>query len=132
MPASAPSRVRPPGSVHTRRVAVLMLVGLAALTMPFPWVGVALLPLGLAAVESVRALLQMRGQQGGAAPRVWTLTGLVLIVLMIASVGWPFIFFRASLDYQRCLDGANTAAARAECRPVLEQLVPGSRELLSR
>jgi hypothetical protein len=133
MAAPTPSRVRPPGSLQARRVAVLMLVGLAALTMPFPWVGVALVPLGMAAVESVRGLLQMRAAQASAGSQAWTLAGLVLIVLMIASVAWPFVFFGASLDYQRCLERANTGAARAECRsPMPTGLAPESSLFLGR
>jgi hypothetical protein len=103
-----------------------MLAGLAALTMPFPWVGVALLPLAWAAVESVRAMRAMRAGDAAPGAQAWTMTGFALILLMMASVGWPFIFFGASMEYQRCLEGANTGPARAECRMgVLDQVSPG-------
>lgn len=119
------SRVQPPGAVHTRRVALLMLVGLAALTMPFPWVGVALLPLGWAAAESVRAVRAQRQANVPGAAQAWTVSGLVLIVVLIAAVGWPFLLFGQSMDYQQCLDGANTGAARAACRTgLIDMLAP--------
>ncbi len=113
------ARVRPPGADASRRVAVLMLVGLVALVMPFPWVGVALLPLGWGIVEAIRAIRALQAAQAGPGAQAWAIAGLGLVSMMFLSVAWPFLFFSSTMEYQQCLQGANTGAARAECRTSL-------------
>ncbi len=116
MTGSPRTRVRPPGADASRRVAVLLLVGLVALVMPFPWVGVALLPLGWGIVESIRALRELQAARAGPGPIAWAIAGLGLVTMLFLSVLWPFVFFSTTMEYQNCLEGAHTGPARAECR----------------
>lgn len=115
MPTPTPQQVLPPGVTHSRRAAILMLLGFLGAGIPLPWTAVALIPLALAGVESVRALQAM--SRGGAPTRVtvWSGLGLALIVAMALVISVPYLFFGASMGYQHCLEGANTAVASAQC-----------------
>lgn len=111
------TRVVVPGAVHTRRLAVLMITGLAARALlPFPWTAIALLPLGYGVLEGIRAVRAMRDAEAGTVTQLWASVGVALLVMMSLIVLLPFVTFGSSLDYQQCVDGANTSVARAECR----------------
>lgn len=116
MPTTRPERTTVPGARHARRAGLLMLLGAVAVGVPLPWTALALLPLGLAAVESVRGL---RAMSGGRAPTrvvVWTGMGLALTVAMTLMASLPFVFYDTSKNYQDCIVGANTSTAAAQCR----------------
>ena len=68
-PAPRAARVAPAGVAAARRSAVLLLLGLLATYLDLPWKAVALLPLALAARETVRSLRQMA--QAGAPAGPW-------------------------------------------------------------
>lgn len=120
MPTSS-HRVTTPGLVHSRRAAILMLLGFVATELPTPISAVALVALIPAAVESVRAL---RALTAAGAPQrlvVWSSIGLGLIVVLIAVVVATFAADIAYPDYGQCLRGANTEVAAARC----QHLAPG-------
>jgi hypothetical protein len=58
-PAPQRGNVAPAGLASARRSAVLLLLGLLATYLDLPWKAVALVPLTLAAWETVRALRDM-------------------------------------------------------------------------
>lgn len=116
MPTSPTERRLVPGASHARRAGVLMLVGALAVGVPLPWTALALLPLGLATVESLQALREMKR---GRAPRrvvAWAGAGLALTVVMALLTVLPFAFYDTSKRYQDCMVGANTETAAAQCR----------------
>lgn len=93
-----------------------MLLGVLGTAIPLPWRAVALLPLLLAAVESVRALRAMAKAHAPARFVIWTVLGLVLVSFFAFVVVVPFFFYDATKAYQDCMLGANTATAAAQCR----------------
>lgn len=116
MPTTSPERTAVPGVQHARRAAVLMLLGALAAGVPLPGTALALLPLGLALVESVRALRAMGGGRAPARVVAWTGMGLALTVGMVLLAVLPFLFYDTSKRYQDCIVGANTSTAAARCR----------------
>ncbi len=105
------------GAAPMRRMALMWLVGIAArLLLPFPWNGVALLPFAYGIAEGVRAMRQMRSGGTGVALQVWMAVGVTLLVMMTLTLLLPFVTFSSSMEYQSCLQGANTGVARAQCR----------------
>jgi hypothetical protein len=113
----APSRgsIAPAGVAAARRSALLLLLGLLATYLDLPWTAVALVPLVLAARETVRS---MRAMTRAGAPRramVWPGVGLALIAYLAGSVLLMLAMYGPFTTYQNCLAGANTAVARAKC-----------------
>ena len=116
MPTTRPERIPVPGIQHARRAGLLMLLGAVAAGVPLPWTALALLPLGMALVESVRGLRQMRGGRAPARVVTWASMGLALTVAMTVLALLPFAFYDTSKNYQDCIAGANTSTAAAQCR----------------
>lgn len=113
--ASRKPRVLPPGVVHSRRAAVLMLTGLLAAGSQLPFSALALIPLAWAGFESVRAI---RARSAGGAPAasvVSSVAGLVLVCLLSLMVLLPYAFYDTMKNLQDCTVGANTALAAADC-----------------
>lgn len=125
MPTS-PQGVVPPGFVHSRRAAILMLLGFLATELPMPGNAIALVALVPAAVESVRAVRALSG--AGAAHRltVWSLIGLVLILVLICVVVLTLVANIAHPGYAECLRGANTDVAAAQCQATAPDGLLGS------
>lgn len=107
--------------VHSRRSALLLLLGYIAAQTLLPWKALALLPLGYAAVESGRAILAFAASsnKGGRGAVMWTVLGTVLIGLTMTSVIVPYFFYDSMKAYQDCMLGANTSVASARCQSVL-------------
>jgi len=105
----------PPGVSHSRRAAVLMLVGLIAAGSPLPYSATALIPLVWAGYESILAIRARSA--GGAKSRsiASSIVGLVLVCLITAMVLLPYAFYGTMKNLQECTDAANTAVAAADC-----------------
>jgi hypothetical protein len=118
----APSRgtVAPAGVAAARRSAVLLLVGLLATYLDLPWKAVALVPLALAARETVRSLREMARAGAPRRAMVWSGVGLALIAYLTGSVLLMLAMYGPFTTYQDCLAGANTAVARAKCQDQLD------------
>jgi len=108
-------RAQPPGAAHSRRAALLMLVGLIAAGSPLPYSAAALVPLVWAGFESILAIRARSA--GGATSRgiASSVVGLVLVCLLTAMVLLPYAFYGTMKDLQDCTDAANTAVAAADC-----------------
>ncbi len=117
----APSRgsVAPAGVAAARRSAVLLLLGLLATYLDLPWKAVALVPLALAARETVRSLRQMARAGAPRRAMVWSGVGLALIAYLAGSILLMLAMYGPFKTYQDCLAGANTAVARATCQDEL-------------
>ena len=109
-------RVLPPGMVHARRSAMLMLVGLLASGTPLPYTAVAALPLVWAGVESIRAIKAMSNGRAPTRSIVWSAVGLVLVCALTSVVLLPYAVYGPAKRLQDCTDAANTAIAVAECK----------------
>ncbi|HET7477274.1 MAG TPA: hypothetical protein VFJ97_14795 [Dermatophilaceae bacterium] len=114
--ATTSRRAAPPGVSHSRRAAILLLLGLLASSLSLPYTLVALVPLGLAGWESVRGIRAFSAERAPARFVVWTAFGLVLNAVLVLGVLLPYAFYGTAKGLQDCYAGANTAAARAECR----------------
>jgi len=114
-----PQRTLPPGAVHARRAGIFLLLGALGVNLPLPWTGIALVPLSIGAVESIRALKVMRAAHAPARSVVWALFGLVLTVMLAGAVALPYAFYDTTKGYQECMLGANTSVAAAQCQTSL-------------
>jgi hypothetical protein len=110
------SRKAPRGLVHSRRAAVLMLLGFLATEMPRPYPAVALVALVPAAFESVRAIRLLNHDGAPRATTLWSGVGLVLVVGLSAVVALSAGAYAFNRDFRECMQGANTHAAVADCR----------------
>ena len=109
-------RELPAGVRHSQRAAIFLLLGLLGSSLSLPLSLAALVPLGIAAVESVRALRAFSAEQAPARVMVWTALGLVLNGVLLLGVLLPYAVYGTAKGLQDCYAGANTAAARAECK----------------
>lgn len=109
-------RVLPPGMVHARRSAILMLVGLIAAGTPLPYTAIAVLPLAWAGYESVLAIRVRSAEPTPTRSIVSSAVGLVLVCVLTAMVLLPYAAYGTAKSWQDCTLGANTAVAMAECK----------------
>jgi TRAP-type mannitol/chloroaromatic compound transport system permease large subunit len=117
----------PPGVEHSRRSAVLLVVGLIASTSPLPYTAVAVLPVIWAGVESVlsirdrstaRSTAPATAQATARAQTRGIVSGVVSLVLacvITVMVLLPYAFYGTAKSLQNCTLGANTAIAAADC-----------------
>lgn len=108
------ARITPTTVVHSRRAAILALLGVALSIIPMPWSSLSLLALGGGAYESVHSIRTAKGRQAGRT-RNGSVVGLVLIVLLAVVVALPYAFYKDASAYQRCQQAANTNQAMARC-----------------
>ena len=114
-----PQRTLPPGAVHARRAGIFLLLGALGVILPLPWTGIALVPLSIAGVESIRALKVMRAAQAPARSVLSALFGLVLTMMLAGAFALPYAFYDTMKGYQECMLGANTSVAAAKCQTSL-------------
>jgi hypothetical protein len=119
-PAPQRGDVAPAGLAPARRSAVLLLLGLLATYLDLPWKAVALVPLTLAAWDTVRALRDMSRAGAPRRAMVWSGVGLALIAYLAGSVLLMLALYGPFKTYQDCLAGANTGVARAQCQNELD------------
>lgn len=91
-----------------------LLLGFALSWLPTPISGLAAIPLAISFVYGVRYLrdLKRAGMDQAVLPNV---IGLVLTGLLFVMVAAPVVQYERTMDYQRCLWGANTQQARDSC-----------------
>jgi hypothetical protein len=102
--------------VNARRSAVLVLVGLVASGTPLPYTAAAVVPLGWAGFESVRAIRAMSAARAPTRSIAWSVIGLVLVGILTAVVLLPYAVYGPAKSLQDCTSAANTAVATAECK----------------
>lgn len=91
-----------------------LLLGFALSWLPMPGTALAVIPLVASFWYGVRYLRDVRsaGMKEAVLPNA---IGLGLTALLIAMVAVPLVQYERTLDYQRCMWGANTIQARDSC-----------------
>lgn len=98
-----------------------LLLGFALSWLPMPISGLAAIPLAVSLFYGIRFQRQLRAMKAPAASRRMSVIGLAMTGLLIAMVVAPLAKYQASLDYQRCMWGANTQLAKASCENEFDQ-----------
>ena len=104
---------------RTLPISLLVLLGIIAMYLPLPKRFVAVLPLVIAIVLSVRLLQFLRNRPGR--ERVWPVITLVLVGLLLSSLGMQAVFYESVSAYEQCLEGAQTQQAKATCEQLRRQ-----------
>lgn len=104
----------PAGQRHNALSLRYLLLGFALSWLPMPGTALALLPLVASFYYGVRYLNDLRraGAREAVAPNA---IGVGLTAVLIAMVLAPVVQYERTMDYQRCLWGANTHQAREAC-----------------
>ena len=113
---------------RTFPVTVLVLLGIIAMYLPLPKRFVAVLPLVLAAVLTVRLLRFLAPRRGR--EKVWPAVTLGIVGLMLASLAGQAVFYADISAYEECLRGAQTQQARGACEELREEGPAGFRLLV--
>jgi heme/copper-type cytochrome/quinol oxidase subunit 4 len=101
---------------RTLPVALLVLLGLVAMYLPLPKRFVAVLPLVLAIVLTVR-LLRFLSMRGGK-EKIWPVVTLVISGMLLSSLALQVVFYDSVRAYEECLAGAQTSIAEGSCAPL--------------
>ena len=107
----------------TLPVLVCVLLAVVAMYLPLPKRFVAVVPLLLAIGLSVRLLRFLSNRRGR--EKIWPAMTLAVVGLLLASLAVQGAFYRTVQAYEQCLDGAQTAQARADCEGLRDSIVLG-------
>ena len=103
-------------TTDAQRSTGYLVLGFLLSWLPLPISGLAALPLLASLFYGVRYQRFMRAHKAPAATQRMGWVSVGLTVLLIAMVVAPLARYQDSLEYQRCLWGANTNQARESCR----------------
>lgn len=114
----------PEGVRNSALSMVYLLLGFLLSWLPMPGTALALIPLVLSFYYGVRYVQDLRrmGKREAIGPNIF---GLGLTALLIAMVAAPLVQYQRTMDYQKCLWGANTNQATEACQTRYNQH-PGS------
>lgn len=98
---------------RTLPVALLVLLGLVAMYLPLPKRFVAVLPLVLAVVLTVRLLRFLSARAGR--EKIWPVVTLVIAGMLLSTLALQVVFYDTVSAYEQCLDGAQTSTAAGDC-----------------
>ena len=98
---------------------LLVLLGLIAMYLPLPKRFVAVLPLVIGVVLTVRLLRYLAGRE--LRERVWPLLTLLIAGLVLLNLALQAAFYPRVSAYERCLAGAQTSLARADCERIRDE-----------
>lgn len=98
---------------RTLPISVLMLLAIVAMYLPLPKRFVALAPLVIAVVLSIRLLQFLRNRPGR--ERVWPVVTLVLVALLLSNLAVQALFYESVSAYERCVESAQTSQAAGTC-----------------
>ena len=101
---------------RTLPIALLVLLGLVAMYLPLPKRFVAVLPLVLAIVLTVR-LLRFLSARGGK-EKIWPVVTLVISGMLLSSLALQVVFYDSVHAYEECVAGAQTSIAEGDCAPL--------------
>ena len=107
----------------TLPVLVCVLLAVVAMYLPLPKRFIAVVPLLLAVALSVRLLRFLSNRRGR--EKIWPAMTLGVVGLLLASLVVQGAFYRTVQAYEQCVDGAQTAQARADCESLRDSVVPG-------
>jgi len=121
----ARERIMRRGGYSVTVVALFMLILLAS-ALPLPQRAVALVPIVLAAVTSVRELMRLRREQAPALMRFGPFLTLGFLGMLLLAAVTQAAFYQPLKAYQDCLAGANTETAKTACLKEHQQSLVGS------
>jgi len=101
---------------RTLPIALLVLLGLVAMYLPLPKRFVAVLPLVLAIVLTVR-LLRFLSTRGGK-EKIWPVVTLVISGMLLSSLALQVVFYDSVQAYEECVARAQTSIAEGDCAPL--------------
>ncbi|MEO6998275.1 MAG: hypothetical protein ABI112_09350 [Terracoccus sp.] len=107
----------------TLPVLVCVLLAVVAMYLPLPKRFVAVVPLLLAIALSVRLLRFLSNRRGR--EKIWPAMTLGIVGLLLASLVVQGAFYSKVQAYEQCVDGAQTAQARAACESLRNSVVLG-------
>lgn len=98
---------------RTLPVALLVLLGLLATSLPLPKRFVAVVPLVLAVVLTFRLLRFLSARAGR--EKVWPVVTLVIAGVLLSGLALQAVFYDTVSAYEECLAGAQTSIAAGSC-----------------
>lgn len=98
---------------RTLPVALLVLLGLVATSLPLPKRFVAVLPLVLAVVLTFRLLRFLSTRPGK--EKIWPVVTLVITGVLLSGLGIQAAFYDTVSAYEQCIAGAQTSIAAGSC-----------------
>jgi RsiW-degrading membrane proteinase PrsW (M82 family) len=98
---------------RTLPVALLVLLGLIATSLPLPKRFVAVLPLVLAVVLTFRLLRFLSARAGK--EKIWPVVTLVITGVLLSGLAMQAVFYDSVSAYEASLDGAQTSIAAGSC-----------------
>jgi len=104
----------------------LILLVMFAMNLRLPQRLIAIVPITVAGVESVRALMTLGRLEATGRERLWPVVSLGLVGLMLMSLLTQVIFYGPQKAYEDCMTGAHTRVAQAECQHQRERSVLGA------
>ncbi len=107
----------------TLPVLVCVMLAVVAMYLPLPKRFVAVVPLLLAVALSIRLLRFLSSRRGR--EKIWPAVTLGVIGLLLASLAVQGAFYRTVQAYEQCVDGAQTAQAKADCESLRDSVVLG-------
>lgn len=107
----------------TLPVLVCVLLAVVAMYLPLPKRFIAVVPLLLAAGLSVRLLRFLSSRRGR--EKIWPAMTLGIVGMLLASLIVQGAFYSKVQAYEQCIDGAQTAQARADCESLRDSVVLG-------
>ncbi|MEO5745193.1 MAG: hypothetical protein ABIQ53_11495 [Terracoccus sp.] len=107
----------------TLPVLVCVMLAVVAMYLPLPKRFIAVVPLLLAVALSVRLLRFLSSRRGR--EKIWPAVTLGVIGLLLASLAVQGAFYRTVQAYEQCIDGAQTAQAKADCESLRDSVVLG-------
>ena len=110
-----------PQNFDAQRSTGYLLLGFVLSWLPLPVSGLAVLPLLASLFFGIRFQRYMRAHKAPQANQRMGLLGLVMTGVLVLMVGAPLVKYQASMDYQKCMWGANTQQAKASCESTFDQ-----------
>lgn len=110
-----------PQLTDAQRSTGYLLLGFALSWLPMPASGLAAIPLLASLIYGIR---YQRFLRSAGAPKPTQRMGIISLVItgfLIAMVVAPLAKYQESLDYQRCMWGANTNQAAESCRAQFDE-----------
>lgn len=98
---------------RTLPVALLVLLALVAMYLPLPKRFVAVLPLLIAVVLTVRLLRFLSSRRGR--EKIWPVVTLVISIMLLSTLAMQVAFYDSVRAYEECLAGAQTGIAQDTC-----------------
>lgn len=111
---------------YSLTVAVLFILVLLGAGLPLPQRAIAVVPLLVAAVESVRELRRLRRVDAPGVNRLGPVVTLGFVGLLLLAAVTQAALYGPQKAYEDCMAGAITQAAQAACTQQRQQYILGN------